>query len=610
MGSEDNKRLLIAVVGSMLIVMLFQMFYFGPEQARRRAQLEAERVAAAQVQAANPASGTPTAAATGVPTAPGVVAVPGAVAAPAAPVVSPRVKIDAPMVEGSLALNGGIFDQLSLKDYRETIKPDSPNVSLLRDQNAADGYFAFFGWAPAAGASSATPGPFTAWSLKSGDVLSPGKPIVLTYSTPDKSLTFDRTINIDDKFMFTVRDTVTNASAVAVTLHPYSAIRRNQQPPSAAIHHVWYEGPIGVLNGLYKEIKYKDVLAGKSSKLPSTGGWLGITDQHWLTAIVPATTEPVEAEVTTIANERGRVFQASTMGAARQIAPGGTTEVTTRFFAGAKRAAILRDYEKSQGIKNFDKAIHWGMFGFLTRPFFLVMEFFGNMTGNWGVAILLLTVVVKVVLFPLNNSAYGSMAKMRVVAPKMKELQDRYKDDKTKLQTEMQALFQKEKLNPLAGCLPILLQMPIFFALYKVISISLELRHAPFFGWIQDLSAPEGTSVVNLFGLLPFDPSQIPLIGPFLMIGICLILYGATMAAVQALSAPPPDPAMATMFKWMPWVFMFLLVSLPVGAIIYWVWSNVLTFLQQYVLMRKHGVETELDKFIAKRFGKSSAPAA
>ncbi len=302
----------------------------------------------------------------------------------------------------------------------------------------------------------------------------------------------------------------------------------------------------------------------------------------------------------------GRVFQVAAMGAPRTIAPGATAEVTTRLFAGAKRAEILRGYEESLNIQRFDDAIHWGMFWFLTRPFFAVLEFFGNLTGNWGVAILLLTVVVKLVLFPLNNTAYESMTKMRVVGPKMKELQDKYKDDKAKLQQEMAALFQKEKLNPLAGCLPILLQMPIFFALYKIISISLEMRHAQFVGWIQDLSAPDPTSIFNLFGLLPWDPSQVPIIGAFLMIGVLPILYGVSMAAVQGLSAPPPDPTMAAVFKWMPWIFMFFFATFAAGVVLYWVWSNVLTFIQQYVLMRKYGVETELDKFIAKTFPKKA----
>jgi YidC/Oxa1 family membrane protein insertase len=602
MGSDDQKRMLIAMASAMVILLLAQIFIYGPQASQRKQALEAQAAAAA---ASAPAAST---AAPGAAATPAARPVPGTTPEAVSVAASPRIPIETPALDGSIALVGARFDTLFMKRYTNTLKKDSGEVQLLYPANSPEGHYAFFGWIPAEGTAAATPAPDTPWTLVEGTTLTPSSPIKLTWTNPD-GVRFDRVISVDENYMFAVADTVTNGAAAAVTLKPYAAMRRNAIPKSASAAHVWHEGPLGVTDAKYFDVTYKKIQDGEAVRKSASSGWFGITDKYWLTAFIPQAGSAFDGAISNADdNAGGRHFRVDVEGAARAVAPGQAVTVETRFFAGAKRVDLLRAYQNdpAKPIVRFDDAVDWGMFWFLTRPFFWLFSHAGDLLKNWGLAILAVTVIVKLALFPVNQKAYESMTKMRVVAPKMTELQAKYKDDRAKLQQEMMLLYQSEKLNPFAGCLPILAQIPIFFALYKTLSIAIELRHAPFFGWIQDLSAPDPTTIFNLFGLLPIDTSNWP---AFLIIGVWPLLYSITMAAVQNLSPPPPDPTTAMVFKWMPWIFLFIFAGFPAGLVIYWAWSNVLTFAQQYVIMRKYGVETELDKFLKKRFGKAEAPA-
>jgi YidC/Oxa1 family membrane protein insertase len=428
--------------------------------------------------------------------------------------------------------------------------------------------------------------------------------VVLAFDTVE-GLSFRRTIAVDDKYMFTVTDTVTNNSGAPQTLVPYSSVQR-QGLPADVFKNVLnvHEGAVGVLDGKLKLSKYKDwKKRGEPIAGPSTGGWMGITDKYWLTALVPDQREQLKASFRVIPEAGVDVYEASYVGKARVLPAGGSVTETARLFAGAKRAEVLRGYEKSLGIAKFDEAIDWGqLLWFLTKPLFSVLEFFFKLVGNFGVALLLFTVAVKLVLFPLANQSFASMSKMKKVQPKVEELKKKYADDQAKQQQEMMALYQREKINPLAGCVPILIQIPVFFALLKVLYVTIEMRHAPFFGWIRDLSARDPTTIFNLFGLIPWDPAHAPLIGGLLdgplHLSAWAMMYGAMMALQQQMSPASPDPTQQMIMRFFPLVFMFILANYPVGLLIYWTWSTLLTILQQWVIMRRFGVENPIDGFL------------
>lgn len=592
-GPQDDgttRNMILAVVISLLIFLPYNIFVLEPMQKKQRAAAVAERVEVQKQRAEGPPANAP-------------------VARSVAVASGKRVRFDAPGVDGSIALDGGRIDDLSLKRYRETIDPNSPEVVFLNPEAARGATYGVFGWTDADHTIDVIP----SWTAPEGAKLTPQTPLTLTYNTGD-GLTFTRTVAIDDNYVFTITDKVANASATPRVLRAYGAVRRHGLPDNLVNYQTVHEGFTGVLDGRLTETDYKAADKGKGQDyeklhegVQSTGGWLGITDKYWLAAVIPERGVKITGQYSSRPGTDGRpIYEAGYLGEPLTIAANGEASATHHFFAGAKRVEILRNYEQSLGAPDFTKAVDWGNFYFLTRPFFWLLENFFKLVGNFGVAIMLTTVVVKALLFPIAYNSYKTMSKMQKLQPKMKELQERFAADQQRLQQEMIKLYQSEKVNVASGCLPIFLQIPVFYALYKVLLVTIEMRHAPFFGYIQDLSAKDPTSWLNLFGLLPFDaPTGLPVIGGLFAIGLLPVLYGISMWAVTAISPQQvQDPIQRRIFQLMPILFTFMFASFAIGMVIYWVWSNTLTFAQQYAIMRSQGVETGLDKFLAKLFKK------
>ena len=617
----DQKNYLIAIVLSIMVLVGWQYLYVGPRMEAQRA-----RDQALQQTAPGAASQTPNVATT-EPPSPGAQGVqaptpaPGGTqtTAPALPALSrdvalratPRVAIDTPSIRGSINLRGGRIDDVALKNYRETVSPDSPNIVLFSPSgspNPAPAYYAEFGWAAAAGV--AVPGPDTLWTAQGGP-LTTTAPVTLTWDN-GAGLLFRRTVALDDRYMFTVTDAVENRSAAPVTLHQYGLVSRHGEPVTLGFF-ILHEGLIGVLgeHGL-QEYKYSDVREDGPMSLDARGGWLGITDKYWLTALSPV--DPAQRHRaayrhTTEPGPRGPEdrwqVDFSPM-APQSVAPGATGTNGIRLFAGAKEVRLLDSYGERLGIPDFDKAVDFGWFYFLTKPFFYALDWLFTIFGNFGVAILVFTLALKAAFFPLANKAYKSMSRMKILGPKMQEIRERHKEDPAKAQSEMMALYRTEKINPASGCLPILIQIPVFFALYKVLFVTIEMRHAPFFGWIKDLSAPDPTNLFNLFGLLPYDPMELT---HYLHMPAWALIMGATMYFQQKLNPQPPDPIQAKIFQWMPVIFTFMLASFPAGLVIYWAWNNALSVLQQGIIMRRNGVKIELWDNLRTMLNRKPAPA-
>jgi YidC/Oxa1 family membrane protein insertase len=521
-------------------------------------------------------------------------------------------------MDGSIALEGARIDDVSLKRYRQRVEKDSPEVVFLNPERSKGATYGFFGWLDFSGQIDVV-GANTVWSAPQDATLTPETPLVLTYDTGD-GVVFTRTISVDQDYLFTVADKIENKSDTPRSLRAYGAVRRHGLPDDLVNYMTLHEGFTGVLGGRLKELDYKPAERGRGQDadklrdgLVSDGGWMGITDKYWLAALIVGPNEPITGRMRALAKgaDDRIIYEASFTGEPVELAANGVIEATHHMFAGAKRNEVLQRYQKDLGATDFDKAIDWGIFYFLTRPFFWLLDTFYKLVGNFGIAIMLATVVVKAALFPLVYQSYKSMSKLKKIQPKMQELQERYAADKPRLQQEMIKLYQTEKINPVSGCLPILLQIPIFYALYKTLLVTLEMRHAPFFGWVKDLSAPDPAHWYNLFGLLPFDGAHAwPVVGFFFAVGLWPILYGVSMWGVTSLNPPAPDPIQQRIFALMPILFTFMFASFAVGMVIYWTWSNVLSFLQQYVIMRRQGVETELDKWIKKLLGKSQATQA
>jgi YidC/Oxa1 family membrane protein insertase len=536
----DQKNLLVAIVLSVAILFGFQYLYskFAPQPLHPVPTTTAQS-----------ASGTttpgPAAEASGSGTAPsGAVSSASAETREAAIADQPRVKIDTPRLHGSIDLMGGRIDDLTLATYHETIDPKSPEVVLLWPTGTEDPYFAEFGWV---GATSdlKLPGADTKWTATGGP-LSPGHPVTMTWDN-GAGLTFTRTVSIDENYMFIVEDGVKNTGSAPVSLTPYGLISRTGNPPVSG-YYLLYEGPIGYLNGAIQDVKYASLTPEKPADFSSTGGWLGFTDKYWLTALIPSQTEEVKAQFRHAidANKVDR-YQADYTGTPVTVAAGGTASTSTRFFAGAKELNTLQTYTAS-GIPLFDYSIDFGWFWFLTKPIFRILLILEGLLGNFGLAILLFTFLVKLAFFPLANKSYAAMSKMKLLQPEMAKIREKFPDDKAKQQQEIMGLYKKVGANPLAGCLPIVIQIPVFFSLYKVLFVTIEMRHSPFYGWIHDLSAPDPTSFANLFGLLSFDPGTVPVIGHFLLIGAWPLLMGITMFLQQKLNPQPVDPIQARMF--------------------------------------------------------------
>jgi YidC/Oxa1 family membrane protein insertase len=605
---DQNRNMMIAVGLSLAVIFLFDIFIAGP--ARERA--EAERAVQEQIEATQ----TPETA-------------PEPALRPAETILAEsaagRVAIDTPSLDGTLNLTGARFDDLNLRRYRETLDEGAPEVNLLSPRGSTHSLDAVFGWEDRDPSFNGV-GAEQVWTAPAGAILSPTQPLVLTHVSGD-GLTITRTITVDENYMITMADEVRNDGEAARELRPYATVRRQNLPEDFTPNQIVHQGFTGVFGGenpTLHEVRFqaadrhaRDRLRGRVGDderieaASGTGGWLGITDHYWLAAMIPAQNEPVQVHFD--ARDQGEFtdYRAAYTGAYRAIAPGESVTYTQRFFTGAKRVEVLRGYGSGEGggepVPDLDKAVDWGMFWFLTRPFFALLSWFYGFVGNFGVAILLATVVVKAIMFPLVYTSYKSMAKLRAVAPKIKEIQERFAADKQRQMQEMQRLYQTEKLNPVAGCIPILLQIPIFYALYKVLTVTIETRHAPFFGWIKDLSAPDPAYITNLFGLIPYDPAGIPILSAVLAIGVFPILYGISMWLLQSLSPPPPDKMQQQIFALLPILFTFLFAGFAAGLVIYWTWSNTLSIAQQYFIMRSQGVETEFDKWLAKRFGKKVA---
>ena len=595
MPPHDNSRntiLFVVIAGLMLLA--YSYFVMQPQAAARRAaqQAAAERTTDAPVTAPSPSAA--------IFTTDRTVAL-GAGA---------RVPIQTDKLTGSLSLTGARVDDLFLTDYQETIEAGSPAVELFRPQGMEHAFFAQFGW-NGANIPGGVPGPNTPWRLTQGSTLTPTTPVVLTWDN-GAGLRFTRRVAVDNQYMFTVTDTVANFSALPITIAPYGRVERQGIPADLGKNQILHEGAIGTFGDsdgyATQQLKYGAWVKKPVQEHESTGGWLGITDKYWLAAMIPAQDERIDAEFRVRDVNGLKVHETTMQGQAHAIAPNTQITETTRLFAGAKRNEILSAYEKQLGLPRFIYAIDWGFLFFLTRPIFLLIEFFYGIMGNFGLAILGLTLTVRLIMFPLANKSYESMSKMRTLQPKMEEIKKKHPDDPAKQQQELMALYQKEKINPLAGCLPLLLQIPVFYAVYKMLFVTIEMRHAPFFGWIRDLSAPDPSTIWNLFGLIPWDPASAPLIGSFLggtfALSILAIFYGLTMWLQMAMSPPAPDPMQRRIFQLMPIVFTFIMATFPAGLLIYWAWSNILTIFQQYVIMHRLKAENPIDTFLA-RFKKA-----
>ncbi|HVO03730.1 MAG TPA: membrane protein insertase YidC [Candidatus Cybelea sp.] len=600
----ENKNLIVAIVLSALIVVGWQYFFELPRIHQQQAALQQQQQQQAAQQPLEPqASPSPTAQSP---------ATAGAAPTTGATVIaktrdealqqSPRISLETPRLKGSIALKGGRLDDLVLKGYRQSVDPESPMVDLLSPGGGPLAYFAEVGYL-ATDANVKVPGPDTVWQAD-GTALTPDKPVTLTWDN-GAGLLFKRVFSVDQNYMFSVEQSVENKSGAAVSLAPYTRVVRFGLPADY-VSSIVHEGPIGVVGGTlqgtgifsnpwsYPNIKkHGQDNAGDAGiyKQDTQGGWLGIADKYWLVAqILPA---DVKASGRAFYDPKSDSYQTDFTGAVQQVAPGASSASNYQVFAGVKEASLLRSYRDNLHIPLFERSIDFGIYWFLTEPlqWFLIEVY--HFFGNFGIAILCLTVLVKGAMFPLANKSYMSMSKMKTLQPKMAELKEKYGDDKQRMQSETMALYKREKVNPMAGCLPMFVQVPVFYSLYKVFSITIEMRHAPFFGWIKDLSAPDPTTLLNLFGIIPWNPADylhLPMIGQVLLyisIGVWPLVMGFTMWMQMRLNPTPPDPVQARMFQIMPIMFTLMLGHFASGLVIYWAWNNTLSIIQQRYIMRK-----------------------
>jgi YidC/Oxa1 family membrane protein insertase len=600
---NDSRNMFLAIGLSVAVLLIWQVFVGIPQMERQR-QIAQQQQQQQQTTQPQPGQTAPTP--TPAPGPGGTATVPGAPGAGTvtsrdqALAASPRVTIETPRIRGSIALRGGRIDDIALIQFRETVDRSSPPVVLFSPSGAPNPFYAEFGMVPGAGGAVKVPGQETVWTQVGTGALTPERPVTLTWDNGE-GMEFRRTIAVDDKYLFTVNDTVTNKGGQPVTLFPYGLISRHGTP-SVLGYYILHEGLIGVMGeqGL-QEYTYSTIGEEKVKTWSVTNAWMGITDKYWASALLPDPAAKLQARYSTGTAGTLPTYQTDYLMEGMTVAPGATASTTGRLFAGAKEVAAVDGYDQALKLNRFELMIDWGWFYFITKPLFYTIDWFFRITGNFGIAILIVTVLLKLLFFPLANKSYASMAKMKAVAPQLQALKERYPDDKLKMQQEMMEIYKKEKINPLSGCLPILVQIPVFFALYKVLFVTIEMRHAPFFGWVQDLSAPDPTSIFNLFGLLPFA------VPAFLLIGVWPILMGITMWIQMKLNPPPPDPTQKMIFDWMPLIFTFLLASFPAGLVIYWAWNNFLSILQQMFIMRKHGVKIELWDNVLELFGKKKA---
>ena len=600
----DNKNLILAVVASIAIILTFQLFAPPPPPPAEKSET------------AQPAPGTPglpsAPAGQTVPAIPSTAQPPATTAVPALPGAAPattarpqqtlsrvpRIRIRSPRITGSISLVGAKFDDLTLRDYRETVEPDSKNIRLLLPFNGKSPYFAQFWWLSN---DTKVPDANTRWTANR-NTLTPDTPVTLTWENSDK-VKFSQRIALDANYMFTITQRVENKGQKTATVFPFGQIMRSGTP-DVLDFYILHEGLIGVFDGNLSELDYDDVQDSKEIKNVSTGGWTGITDKYWLTALIPDQKTKTNTRYTNSVEQGVDRYRVDFIAPVATVPPGGAADSTNRLFAGAKEANLVESYREELGIERFDLVIDWGWFPFLTKPIFQVLIVFTEWLGNMGLSILLLTVLIKLAFFPLANKSYRAMSKMKELQPEMMKIRDRFKEDRAKMNQEVMALYKREKANPASGCLPILPQIPVFFALYKVLFVTIEMRHTPFFGWIQDLSAADTLTFVNLFGLIPWTPPD------FAVIGVWPILMGLTMYFQQKLNPAPTDPTQAKIFMFLPFIFTIMLARFPSGLVIYWTWNNGLSILQQYVIMRRAGVAIGGGKVASARPAAPSAAGA
>ena len=580
---ENNRNFILAIVLSMAVLFSWQ-FFFVPQTPPVDQQAQ-QTQGSNEFEPPSPSSAgdTPRPSAGNAPQPEGS---PTGITRKEALAASPRIAIETPSVHGSISLKGARLDDLTLKDYRVTVEPDSAEVILLSPAGTPHAYYAERGFVDAGGKKALLPSGDTLWTAEGQQKLTPNTPITLTYDNGE-GLKFTRTISVDDKFMFAIDDKVTNTGTDAATIYPYGRVSRYELPEVQGFY-ILHEGLIGVVDDGLEEISYSSALEDEAATFKSKNGWLGITDKYWATALIPAQNIPFKATFSGSENSGRKRFQSDYLMNALEIGPGTTVEVSGHVFAGAKEVNVVDGYSSTYDIPKFDRLIDWGWFYFLTKPLFYALDYFYRLVGNFGVSILIVTVLIKLVLFPLANKSYVSMSRMKKLAPEMQKIKERYGDDRMRQQQAMMDLYKTEKVNPASGCLPILVQIPVFFALYKVLFVTIEMRHAPFFGWIQDLSAPDPTTVFNLFGLIPWDPPT------FLMVGAWPLIMGLTMWFQMKLNPAPPDPIQQKIFAWMPVIFTYMLASFPSGLVIYWAWNNFLSILQQSAIMWRQGVDIPL----------------
>lgn len=574
----DNKNLVLFGVIALAILLGYQQFYAGPKMEAAR-QYEEQLVQERAIEEAlapkevAPIDDTGSNLATQNTTE--------------AVEDAGSVRIETPELSGSLSLRGARFDDLLLVNHKTSMEEDAKDVRLLKPQGRADAYSVRYGWAASSQNPDAVPTANSIWSADS-DLLTPTSPVTLSWDNGD-GLRFLMKIEVDEEFLFTVTQSVVNSTDMTMQIAPFGRISRHGEPKTDGLY-ILHEGPLGVFNGTLEEMSYSDLEDDGNFETGTTGGWMGITDKFWMTTLIPdQNAELSRARFVRRATATNVTYLVDYVQNWQSLQAGGSIETTSRFYAGAKIVGTIDKYQEKYDIALFDRTIDWGWFYWLTRPIFKGLHYLFGLTGNYGVAILLMTVVLKIILFPLANKSYVSMSHMKDAQPKIKKLQERYKDDRQKLQQEMMALYQKEKINPMAGCLPILIQIPIFFALYKVLYVTIEMRHQPFFGWLKDLSAPDPMTPLTLFGALDWNPPA------FLAVGILPILMGISMWLQQKLNpqSAAMDPTQQKIMSFLPIIFTFIMAPFSAGLVLYWTWNNILSIGQQWVIMRREHARRE-----------------
>ncbi|MBU2935121.1 MULTISPECIES: membrane protein insertase YidC [Pacificibacter] len=584
---DQNKNLILAVVLSGIVLLGWQVFFPAQEPTASVTSTNVLETSDGSIALAPPSTDS------------GDIVIDATTAVPSTAEQAPRLTIDTDRVQGSISLAGGRIDDLSLKDYTVDIDSDEI-VTLLTPVGTDAPYYAVYGWAPGGDLDQDdVPGANTVWSVETGDTLTVDTPITLAW-TNAKGLTFRRTIAIDTDYMFSITQSVENDGTDAARLAAYGIVARHGTP-DVSKYFVLHEGLVRQADKDLEEADYKDIAdydfdaregGNVSIEQVEENGWLGFTDKNWMTSLVPQPGQSFTSVVKFVPGSE--IYQVESRLPAQVVEPGASVQNITYLFAGAKEWEAIKGYQDDLGIYRFIYSIDWGIFFFFTQPIFRLLHAINGLIGNMGWSIIALTVLIKGIMFPLAYKSYVSMARMKELQPEMEKMKEEAGDDREKLQKGMMELYKKNKVNPASGCLPLILQIPVFFSLYKVIFVTIELRHAPWVGWIRDLSAPDPSSILNLFGLLSFAPPDPTSIFAFISLGILPILLGISMWLQQKLNPAPTDPAQAMIFAWMPWVFMFMLGSFASGLVLYWISNNMITFTQQYLIMRSHGHKPEL----------------